>query len=242
MESGWGMVAVSSSWAAVTHHGLRRLTHRSAAAVGGATDLRGRSTDGVLRAHCASSVDGTPDRRPTDPNATARRRSRIGRRPSRNAALHCSIAAASSPWTAERVLASRRGERFSGFESVGAFREWAGANEFVDLENDALEDVGGVDLVFDVIGGDIQRRSAALVRPGGTLVTVVAPPEARPVDGRAIDFVVEADRAQLTEIVRRVRDGRLRTNIGDIAGLDEALAALNPTLRRNGKTIVRVRP
>ena len=31
-----------------------------------------------------------------------------------------------------------------------------GAQEFVDLENDALEDVGGVDLVFDVIGGDIQ--------------------------------------------------------------------------------------
>ena len=50
-----------------------------------------------------------------------------------------------------------------------------GAHEFVDLENDALEDVGGVDLVFDVIGGDIQRRSAALIRPRGTLVTVVAP-------------------------------------------------------------------
>ena len=35
-----------------------------------------------------------------------------------------------------------------------------GAMEFVDLENDALEDVGGVNLVFDVIGGDIQERSA----------------------------------------------------------------------------------
>src|SRR3546814_422538 len=44
-----------------------------------------------------------------------------------------------------------------------------GAQEFVDLENDALEDVGGVDLVFDVIGGDIQKRSAGLVRAGGTL-------------------------------------------------------------------------
>jgi len=117
-----------------------------------------------------------------------------------------------------------------------------GAHEFVDLENDALEDVGGVDLVFDVIGGDIQRRSAALIRPRGTLVTVVAPPEARPADGLAIDFVVEADRAQLTEIVQRVRDGRLRTNIGDVANLDDAVAALNPTRRRNGKTIIRVRP
>src|SRR4051795_13634783 len=71
-----------------------------------------------------------------------------------------------------------------------------GAQEFVDLDSEALEDVGGVDLVFDVIGGDIQNRSAGLVGAGGALVTVVGPPEARPADGLAIDFVVESDRAQ----------------------------------------------
>jgi NADPH:quinone reductase-like Zn-dependent oxidoreductase len=117
-----------------------------------------------------------------------------------------------------------------------------GAQEFVDLENDALEDVGGVDLVFDLIGGDIGKRSARLVRAGGTLVCVVGPCEARPADGLAVDFVVEADRAQLSEIVRRVRDGRLRTNIGTVATLDDAVAALNPTERRTGKTIIRIRP
>src|SRR5436853_2858436 len=117
-----------------------------------------------------------------------------------------------------------------------------GAQEFVDLDNDALEDVGGVDLVFDVIGGDIQKRSAGLVRAGGTLVTVVGPPEARPAAGLAIDFVVESDRAQLSEIVERVRDGRLRTNIGNVATLDDAVAALNPAERPKGKTIIRVRP
>jgi NADPH:quinone reductase-like Zn-dependent oxidoreductase len=116
-----------------------------------------------------------------------------------------------------------------------------GAQEFVDLDNDALEDVGGVDLVFDVIGGDIQKRSANLIRAGGTLVTVVAPAEARPADGLAVDFVVESDRAQLSEIVKRVRDGRLRTNIGNVATLDDAVAALNPTERRTGKTIIRIR-
>jgi hypothetical protein len=89
-----------------------------------------------------------------------------------------------------------------------------GAQEFVDLDNDTLEDVGGVDLVFDVIGGDIQKRSAGLIRAGGTLVSVVGPTDARPAEGLAIDFVVESDRAQLSEIVQRVRDGRLRTNIG----------------------------
>ncbi|MGW2937756.1 NADP-dependent oxidoreductase [Streptomyces sp. NPDC001156] len=117
-----------------------------------------------------------------------------------------------------------------------------GAHEFVDLENDRLKDVGGVDLVFDVIGGDVQKRSAALIKAGGTVVSVVGPVEARPADGLAIDFVVEADRAQLGEIVQRVRDGRLRTNIGDVASLDDAIGALNPTTRRRGKTIIRVLP
>jgi NADPH:quinone reductase-like Zn-dependent oxidoreductase len=117
-----------------------------------------------------------------------------------------------------------------------------GAHEFVILENDALEDVGAVDLVFDVIGGDIQKRSASLVRAGGTLVSIVGPVEARPTNGLAVDFVVEADRAQLGEIVQRVRDGRLRTNIGATALLDDAVAILNSTERRRGKTIIGVRP
>jgi len=116
-----------------------------------------------------------------------------------------------------------------------------GANEFVDLQNDTLEDVGGVDLVFDVIGGDVGKRSARLVRAGGTLVSVVGPSEVWPVDGLAVDFVVEANRAQLEEIVQRVRDGRLRLNIGTVSSLDEAIGTFNSTGRRNGKTIIRVR-
>jgi len=116
-----------------------------------------------------------------------------------------------------------------------------GANEFVDLDNEALEDVGQVDLVFDLIGGDIGKRSASMVRSGGTLVSIVGPVEARPADGLAVDFVVEADRAQLGEIVERVRDGRLRTNIGTVASLDEAVGAFNSKERRTGKTIIRVR-
>src|ERR687887_223741 len=117
-----------------------------------------------------------------------------------------------------------------------------GAQEFVDLDNDPLEDVGGGDLVFDVIGGDIQKRSAGVTRAGGTLVTIAGPPEARPVDGLAIDFVVESVPGQLVEIVDRVRDGRLRTHIGTVATLDDAVPALNPTERRKGKTVIRVRP
>jgi NADPH:quinone reductase-like Zn-dependent oxidoreductase len=117
-----------------------------------------------------------------------------------------------------------------------------GAHDFLDLENDALEEVGEVDLVFDVIGGDVQKRSAAQVKAGGTLVSVVGPVEARPANGLAVDFVVEADRAQLCEVVQRVRDGRLRTNIGATPSLDDAVAALNSHERLKGKTVVVVRP
>ncbi|MFL1377745.1 NADP-dependent oxidoreductase [Nocardiopsis protaetiae] len=116
-----------------------------------------------------------------------------------------------------------------------------GAQEFIDLDGDALADVGKVDLVFDVIGGEIGKQSADLVRAGGMLVTIAGPPAAQPKNGSAVDFVVEADRVQLGEIARRVRDGRLRTNVGRVADLDAAVAAFNPTERVKGKTIIRVR-
>src|SRR5258705_4757799 len=117
-----------------------------------------------------------------------------------------------------------------------------GAQEFVDLDNDALEEVGEVDLVFDVIGGEIAKRSVGVIRAGGTFVTITGPAEARPAVGLAVDFVVVSDRPQLSEIVRRVRDGRLRTNIGDVSTLDDAVAAFNRTGRPKGKTIIPVRP
>jgi NADPH:quinone reductase-like Zn-dependent oxidoreductase len=89
---------------------------------------------------------------------------------------------------------------------------------------------------------DIGKRPARLVRAGGTLVSFVGLFQARPADGLAVDFVVESDRAQLSEIIQRVRDGRRRTNIGNVSTLDDAVAAFNPTERREGKTIIRVRP
>jgi NADPH:quinone reductase-like Zn-dependent oxidoreductase len=117
-----------------------------------------------------------------------------------------------------------------------------GAEEFVDLDNDALEDVGEVDLVFDVVGGEVQKRSATLIKVGGTLVSVVGPVEIRPAAGRAVDFVVEADRAQLMEIAERVSEGRLRTNIGITASIDDAVATFNSGERLKGKTVINIRP
>src|SRR5260370_27999252 len=80
-----------------------------------------------------------------------------------------------------------------------------GAQEFVDLDNDALEDVGAVDLVFDVIGGDVGKRAARLIRAGGTLGAVTGPTDARPSGGLTIHFVVVPDPAQLSEVRQPLR-------------------------------------
>ncbi|WP_116951904.1 NADP-dependent oxidoreductase [Jiangella endophytica] len=114
-----------------------------------------------------------------------------------------------------------------------------GANEFVDLGTDELTSAGPVNLVFDVIGGDIGDRSVDLVRAGGTFVSIAGPTR-QPAGGRSVFFVVEAVRDQLTQIAARVRDGRLRTGIGTVRPLDDAVAALNPTERSTGKTIISV--
>ncbi|GAA4842013.1 NADP-dependent oxidoreductase [Saccharopolyspora rosea] len=115
-----------------------------------------------------------------------------------------------------------------------------GVATFFDLQTEKLEGVGEVDVVFDVIGGDILARSAALVRPGGTLVTIAMPPQVQPTDGRAVFFVVEPDRARLADLVTRLRDGRLKPVVGAVRPLAEAPAAFAAGERTPGKTIIRV--
>ena len=102
------------------------------------------------------------------------------------------------------------------------------------------EVAGQVDVVFDVLGGDLLSRSAALVRPGGALVSIAAPPTVPPEDGRAVFFVVEPDRAGLVELELRLRDGRLRPLLGATYALDDAPAAFAPGTRGHGKPIIRV--
>ncbi|MGI5502301.1 NADP-dependent oxidoreductase [Lentzea sp. CA-135723] len=112
-----------------------------------------------------------------------------------------------------------------------------GATAFVDLDTERLEDVGEVDVVLDVFGGEVLARSAALVRSGGTLVTVAEPTEARPRDGRTVFFVVEADRRQLTELANLVREGSLRVLVGERYPLEEAVTAFTAK-RRDGKPVI----
>jgi NADPH:quinone reductase-like Zn-dependent oxidoreductase len=114
------------------------------------------------------------------------------------------------------------------------------AEAFVDLELDRLEGVGEVDMVFDVMGGEILERSATLVRSGGALISIAEPPPTQPDNARAVFFVVEPDRVGLAELERRLRDGRLRPVVGTTYALEDAAAAFDPTHRSHGKPIIRV--
>jgi len=115
-----------------------------------------------------------------------------------------------------------------------------GAQSFLDLGADDLKQAGQVDVVLDVVGGDILEQSTALVRPGGTLVTIAAPPTVQPENGRAVFFVVEPDRAQLADLAQRVRTGRLKPIVSAVRPLSEAAAAFDRRHRAPGKTIIRV--
>jgi NADPH:quinone reductase-like Zn-dependent oxidoreductase len=110
--------------------------------------------------------------------------------------------------------------RWAGAEVIGTGRSHSrplvtelGADRFIALDADRLEDTAGqADLVFETIGGDVLARSPALLKPGGTLVSVKAdasPPASRD-DIRTVVFIQESSRAQLTELARLVDEGDLR--------------------------------
>jgi NADPH:quinone reductase-like Zn-dependent oxidoreductase len=112
-----------------------------------------------------------------------------------------------------------------------------GVHKFLTLET--LEDAGQVDVVLDVIGDEIRDRSTALVRPGGTLVSIAGPPTVHPQDGRAIFFVVEPNREQLIELATRLHAGRLTPLVNNVRTLADAPAAFADNATR-GRTIIKV--
>ncbi len=115
-----------------------------------------------------------------------------------------------------------------------------GTHGFVDLTSDWSHEAEQVDLVFDVIGGDVLVQSARLVRPGGALVTIAESPTRVPADVRGRFFVVEPNSRQLTRLSRMVRDGRIRPQTGDVVTLDDAVNAFTARRSGSGKTVVRV--
>ena|SRR5215216_1046795 len=141
----------------------------------------------------------------------------------------------------------------TGAHVVATARAWAedlvrelGADEVVETERQRFEDVvGEVDVVFDMVGGEIRRRSWAVVKPGGVLVSVVPPPEeTRHPGARGIFFVVEPDRAALAELARLIDAGELRSIVGEVFPLERGREAFEAKHRYGipGKVVLRVAP
>ncbi len=125
--------------------------------------------------------------------------------------------------------------RWAGAEVIGTGRSHSralvtelGAGRFIALDTDRLEDMAGqADLVFDTIGGEVIAQSPALLRPGGTLVTIKADAQL-PGDRagiRTVVFIQESSRAQLTELARLVDEGQLRPQVGAVYPLAHAAEA-----------------
>jgi NADPH:quinone reductase-like Zn-dependent oxidoreductase len=118
-----------------------------------------------------------------------------------------------------------------------------GAERFVDVEQDGWEDaVGQVDVVYDAIGGDVLARSPAIVKRGGALVSVMAPPPADRDDIRTVHFVRDPNGSQLAEITRLVDDGTLRPQVGAVYPLGEGREAFmaKSTQHIPGKVVLEV--
>ena len=138
--------------------------------------------------------------------------------------------------------------RNAGARIIGTGRERdrakvleAGAELFADLETERFEDVAGqVDVVVDLIGGEILDRSAAVLVPGGTIVGVAAPPKIHPADGRAIYFVVEPNRGQLADLARLVQHGRVTPPVGAVRPLAETRSAFLNKQGIPGKIVIQV--
>ena len=94
-----------------------------------------------------------------------------------------------------------------------------GAQQYLDLAHDPLGEVNGVDVVFDLIGGDVLHRSWPMLRPGGSMVSIVEVPSDDRADVNNVLFVVEPNGEQLTELTRRFES--LRPVVGNVGALSD---------------------
>jgi NADPH:quinone reductase-like Zn-dependent oxidoreductase len=126
-------------------------------------------------------------------------------------------------------LACRRGTRVIGTAWTGNldFVRRLGAIEAIDYQTQRFEDVvQDVDVVFDTVGGETLKRSRAVLKPEGKIVSVSYLNETATDPGvRDTYFLVRADRRQLVEIARLLDAGELRSFVAGIFPLAQATQA-----------------
>jgi NADPH:quinone reductase-like Zn-dependent oxidoreductase len=110
-----------------------------------------------------------------------------------------------------------------------AFVRGLGADQVIDFHAARFEDdAGPVDVVIDTVGGDTQRRSFAVLKPGGMLVSVVSQPDAQEAARRNVRtsyFIVDVTSRQLAQIASLIDAGQLTTSVGTVLPLADAQRA-----------------
>ncbi len=122
-----------------------------------------------------------------------------------------------------------------------------GADNVIDYRASRFEDgLAAVDVVFDTVGGGIRERSAAVLKPGGRLISIAADDEVNnDPKVRAAYFIVEPNRNQLETVGRMLDRGQLKTFVKGIVSLEDAGLAYTgavPTKGSTGKFVVEVVP
>ena len=121
-----------------------------------------------------------------------------------------------------------------------------GVDEPIDYEKTRFEDlVRGVEVVLDTVGGDTQKRSWKVLRKGGILVSIVAPPspdEAAKSGVRQAFIFVTPNGRELREIAELADSGKLKPVDETIMPLSEAQEAheLSQTGHTRGKIVLHV--
>ncbi len=111
-----------------------------------------------------------------------------------------------------------------------AYLQELGADEVIDYTTTSFEEVAhDIDLVLEPLGGEVQTRSWQTMRAGGILVSIwqqPSPEEAVSHNVRSKWFQVNPNTAQLTEIARRIDQGKIRVEVEKVFELEEVVAAL----------------
>jgi NADPH:quinone reductase-like Zn-dependent oxidoreductase len=105
-----------------------------------------------------------------------------------------------------------------------------GADTAIDYRNERFEDVArDVDVVFDLVGGETQDRSWAVLREGGIIVsTLQQPDEAKAAEHKARAaprYMATPNAAQLEEIAKLIADGKVKVVVSQTFPLEEVKAA-----------------
>jgi len=104
-----------------------------------------------------------------------------------------------------------------------------GANEVINYKTEKFENkVKGVDLVFDLVGGETQKRSLKVIRKGGRLITTVQPQnqEAAKLKGIHIgSFITQSLPGELQQIADLIDSGKMKPVVSQTFSLEEAPVA-----------------